>query len=344
MHIPLKISLIFVIYIVGTNAGKGDTYDDLKVALGNLDFSHSYVQVPIETLEGQVPQDLSGTFARHGCGAFGNAANETEDEILDRVDHLFDCIEIDQSFSFHDGQAYFSSRFYDTNIARIFKDIYDQDMHESSVYFGTILGRQNDTAKDLMNEEMHAGNRAPRVSAVSWWTVGSKVFAMSEYKDGAQVDPHNLIFLGGSNFGKGLETAPSFPECNENCHISTSLNPAHETYDKDLGLISTTGMYWDDHESEHAKISRVVYNILPNADGQMERHIFGEIVYEDINTTLCWTDDHPDPSYNLRYLHTIAATKNYVIIPETSFTEDPCKSKNWNTDNFEELYDIPGKK
>ena len=71
----------------------------------------------------------------------GNALDEEDEEVLDRVDHLFDCIEIDQSFSFHLGEAYFNSRFYDTNIVHIFKDIYDQDMSQSSVYFFTIFSR-----------------------------------------------------------------------------------------------------------------------------------------------------------------------------------------------------------
>ena len=32
-----------------------------------------------------------------------------------------DCIEIDQTFSFYDGYAYFSSRYYDSNIAHVFR-------------------------------------------------------------------------------------------------------------------------------------------------------------------------------------------------------------------------------
>ena len=64
--------------------------------------------------------------ARHGCGVFGNTAAPFDNDTIDRIDHLFDCIEIDQTFSFYDGQAYFSSRYYDSNIAHVFRDIYDQ--------------------------------------------------------------------------------------------------------------------------------------------------------------------------------------------------------------------------
>ena len=188
MHIPLEILLIPLINILITRAGNGDTYDDMKVACGNLNFTHSYVQVPVETiLKGNVPHDLSGTFVRHGCGAFGNAATKIQDDVLDKVENIIDCISIDQSFSFHNGQAYFSSQFYDSNIARIFRDIYNEDMHESSIYWETILGRQNDTAIDLMVEEMYAPGRPSRVSAVSWWHVGTDVYAMAEWKDGNKV-------------------------------------------------------------------------------------------------------------------------------------------------------------
>ena len=56
-----------------------------------------------------------------------------------------------------------------------------------------------------------------------------------------------------------------------------------------------------------------------------QRKIIGEIEYgTTVNISKCWTDEHPSPTKNLRYLHTIASTENYIIIPETSFTESAC--------------------
>ena len=49
--------------------------------------------------------------------------------------------------------------------------------------------------------------------------------------------------ISGSDYGPGLETAPSFPECDEHCSIRSSLNPAHETYDDDLGKVLDTKYY-----------------------------------------------------------------------------------------------------
>ena len=164
-----SLSQTFLVLIFLTHhyvdAGKGDTLEDLKVGYSNLDFTHSYVQVPVEVTHGEVPKGLEGTFVRHGCGAFGNVVeNETSDPlILDRIDHLFDCIEIDQSFHFHDGKAYFSSRFYDININDIFRDKYQQDMKKSSVFTGTIFSRMNDTAIDINNNDMHKPGKMSRV-------------------------------------------------------------------------------------------------------------------------------------------------------------------------------------
>ena len=42
--------------------------------------------------------------------------------------------------------------------------------------------------------------------------------------------------VANSNFGPGLETAPSFPKLCDECSVSHSGNPAHETYDMEMGF------------------------------------------------------------------------------------------------------------
>ena len=105
-----------------------------------------------------------------------------------------------------------------------------------------------------------------------------------------------MYYVANSNFGPGLETAPSFPNVCDDCWVTWTGNPAHETYDKDLGLISTTGMYFgDERNSSFVISSRVVYNIANDENGGYVRHIFGEIEYETIDLDQCYTDDHPRP-------------------------------------------------
>ena len=58
------------------------------------------------------------------------------------------------------------------------------------------ITRWNKTATDAMIGEMYNPDRLSRVSGVSWWELGNEVYAMTEYKDGQKVDPHNIIALG----------------------------------------------------------------------------------------------------------------------------------------------------
>ena len=51
--------LLMVFSIV--QAGPGDTVDDLKVALGNLDLDHSFLYAPVETVEARsIKRGVSG--------------------------------------------------------------------------------------------------------------------------------------------------------------------------------------------------------------------------------------------------------------------------------------------
>ena len=56
--------------------------------------------------------------------------------------------------------------------------------------------RWNKTATEAMIDEMYNPDRISRVSGVSWWELGNEVYAMTEYKDGQKVDPHNIIAIG----------------------------------------------------------------------------------------------------------------------------------------------------
>lgn len=109
----MKVAILALLVLPLVNGGPDDTIEQLEVVYGNLDLNHSFYQHPVKVLYGEVPSMLEGSFARHGCGALGRSIRP-ELDFLDRIDHIFDCINLDQSFSFAGGQAFFSSRFYDT--------------------------------------------------------------------------------------------------------------------------------------------------------------------------------------------------------------------------------------
>ena len=84
-----------------------------------------------------------------------------------------------QSYSFHEGDVRFTSKFYDTNMVQIWLD-YEENMNQSSIWWGTIYAERNRSAMDLEGGNMYADGRPSVVSAVSWWQLGDDVLAMSE--------------------------------------------------------------------------------------------------------------------------------------------------------------------
>ena len=140
---------IFLLFVENTFAGNGDTLEHLKVSFGNIDMNHHFDKAEVETLFGKVPEGLEGTLVRQGCGVFGNSFGGQTDN-LDRVTHLFDCIELAQSFHFHDEKAFFTSRFYDTNKNDYFKYM-NQSMEKSSVYYWTVYSNYSEEAISQYN-------------------------------------------------------------------------------------------------------------------------------------------------------------------------------------------------
>ena len=116
MHlINLKFIPLLFLSFWNVQAGEHDTISQLAVAFGNIDMTDSFEKVPVDVEMGTVPLDLEGTLIRHGCGVFGYATSyDNEDLRLNRIQHIFDCIEMAQAYSFADGRAIFTSKFYDT--------------------------------------------------------------------------------------------------------------------------------------------------------------------------------------------------------------------------------------
>jgi carotenoid cleavage dioxygenase-like enzyme len=121
MTCMLALTYLFLILVTGTQAGPDDTISQLEVGYGNLDMNNVYHQEPVETVDGRVPNWLSGSLIRHGCGAYGRSTRPVINGTLDRVTHIFDCIEIGETFSFLNGQAFYTSKFYDTNKNDIYR-------------------------------------------------------------------------------------------------------------------------------------------------------------------------------------------------------------------------------
>lgn len=120
------LSLAIILFAKNVLCGQNDNLLQLEVAFGNLDLNSVYEQVEVpKVLYGGsvgVPADIEGSFIRHGCGVFGHALDiEIPNKPLDRIKHVFDCIPVAQAFHFHNGKAYFTSKFYNTTRNDIYR-------------------------------------------------------------------------------------------------------------------------------------------------------------------------------------------------------------------------------
>ena len=92
---------IFTIFLLPSAlCGPNDTLDQLVAALTNVRVEDQVMGAPVTTNMGELPAWLSGTLVRHACGVFGEMENPSP-EFVNRVTHLSDCIEMGQSFHFH---------------------------------------------------------------------------------------------------------------------------------------------------------------------------------------------------------------------------------------------------
>ena len=80
--------------------GPNDTLDQLVNAVTNVRVEDQALHEAVITDMGEVPAWLSGTLVRHACGVFGEMENPSS-EFVNRVTHIFDCLNMGQSYHFH---------------------------------------------------------------------------------------------------------------------------------------------------------------------------------------------------------------------------------------------------
>ena len=93
-------SLVTLLLLPLALGGPGDTLDQLVASVTNVKVEDQALHEPVTTDMGEVPAWLSGTLVRHACGVFGETENPAS-EFVNRVTHIFDCIEMGQSYHFH---------------------------------------------------------------------------------------------------------------------------------------------------------------------------------------------------------------------------------------------------
>ena len=224
-------ALLLLTILPLTLCGPGDTLDQLRSTITNVRISDQVYREPVVTVSGAPPHWLSGSFIRHACGVYGETRHPS-DTMVNRVTHMFDCIEMGQSYTFHQGHVTFTSQYYDTNRVDIWAR-YQENMNTSSIFWGTVYAERNVTAMDLEHDNYHKPGKPGEIPAVSWWQLGDDVVAMTEHPGGYIVDVHHV------------EAVESYPY-NDNGwtgDYSIITSPAHEAYGPDGVVWSTAGAF-----------------------------------------------------------------------------------------------------
>jgi len=305
MREVLSIFLFLLPYVL---SGPNDTLEQLRVAFSNVPLADQVLGADVTTEFGEAPEWIDGSFVRHACGAYGETGSDSD--MVNYVSHVFDCIPMGQSYSFHEGRVTFSHQFYESNMVEIWEK-YDEDMNQSSVWWGCIYAKENRTAMDRESDDLYKPGKPSVVPAVAWWKVGKDVLAMTEYPSGPRIDVHHNKYLGDYPYENGDWTRG----------FRSFHSPAHEQYDETGRVWSSAGV--QKQEGGSILLSRIVFTLDPETH---KREVVGEFPYADIDLSKCTGvgEVYPDPEGRYRNIHSFQLTENFVIIPETSYMHDPC--------------------
>ena len=74
----MRMFLLVFLFISFVSGGPNDTVDQLKAAVSNVPYADQVSGGEVTTVKGSVPSWLSGSLARHACGAFGETGTPSE--------------------------------------------------------------------------------------------------------------------------------------------------------------------------------------------------------------------------------------------------------------------------
>ena len=200
---------------------------------------------------------------------------------------------------------------------------YEANMNVSSIWWGTTYAAENHTAMDNESGAMGNPDKPRDVPTVAWWKIGKLAVSASEYPSSLnRIDVHNNKYLGRYSYSDSLFEG-----------WSVFHSPSHEQYDKSGNIWSVVAMQRKKVDDIY-EMKRVVISLNSESG---ERTAIAEYPYADIDLTRCTEmgQRYPDAGSRMKNVHSVHITKDYFIIPETSYLQDPC---HWKNDNK----DIPG--
>merc|ERR1711936_455702 len=100
-YLEMRIIVTLLCLLPCILSGPDDTLEQLKVAFTNVHLSDQVTGAGVTVEEGEAPGWIEGSLVRHACGAYGETGSTSD--MVNRVGHVFDCIVMGQSYSFHGG-------------------------------------------------------------------------------------------------------------------------------------------------------------------------------------------------------------------------------------------------
>lgn len=287
-----------------------------------------YKQAACEVIQ-KPPSWVDGLLFAQTSGSYGDQSNPKGQKIL----HLFDAISGVSVYDVSPKQSTFTGAYYPTKAYKIW-DFNDRDMAKSKVAWWTMFSDMNQTAMKTWRpiqtdfgkwqckamrcrkyDVIVSGDTPPNVD---FWKVGTSVIAGTESFD-----------LGMTFDVPSIDNFRPFPFKDVDGIMKVQLVPfhipMHEHVDPDTGLI------WSAVIAVNVTASPPSYHqVVYTVDPQGVRKVEGIFNFSPVDVSKCAKDaKYSGPTsgngvYMPRYMHTVTATTNYLILPMSSMNLRVC--------------------
>ena len=229
-------------------------------------------------------------------------------------------------YHFENGKVTYSNQLYDTRARRILQ-YYGYNMSRAKVSWYTIFSPIDETAFQKhkaikFNETLHVN------PSVCFWKSrsGDPVMAITEgFDTPTELELKPSLKVKGFYMFNNVNFPPYFQLGHSRPGNTLLDNPAHEQTDKNgtiwVSVIDVTHPTSQHPDNWQAKLR--IYTIKGHTrtlKGTYELNIFNET---KCNQNLTLNDKTQFPGYT----HFIQTTKNYILLPQTSYRYDFCKEK-----------------
>ena len=266
-----------------------------------------------EIAYGNVPPWLNGYFLRQVSGSVG----KLDDPVPQRIENLKDAIGMGVSYKFEQGSCSFSSRYYRSLPFQVWNRN-GKSLSNVGTSFWTLYSKTSSGADSNINRFRKYTPYSPNHV---FWKLGSEIAAVSDGFYSTRVDPATMD-NNGENF--------PFTDSGNSFGLDGLMfnNAGHATDD-------STGTKWSAVYNANpgtGKTRLIIYQIVPTGNSA-KRQIFAVKEFPQFTLNQCssQTDTPVDKLIQFRdieplpgYIHDIAVTDNYVVLPVSSMLADYC--------------------